>query len=130
MKNEIITVRPTETTATVQRLPNYVGISEQTAGATGLSMNLVVIPAGAKADPHVHLGDETAIDLLKGQVETRYGENLQKTVVNEAWDFIFIPAEVPHQPTNLSVTEAALAIVARHDANEQEHVKPYQPLTP
>ena len=130
MKDDIITVRLTVTTATVQRLPNYVGISELTAGSTGLSMNLVVIPAGAKADPPVHLGYETAIYLLKGRVETRYGDKLAKTVVNEAGDFIFIPAGVPHQPINLSETEAALAIVARHDANEQEHVKPYQPLTP
>ncbi|MFO1429828.1 MAG: cupin domain-containing protein [Candidatus Competibacteraceae bacterium] len=130
MKGDIITIRPTVATTTVQRLPNYVGISEQTAGATGLSMNLVVIPAGAKADPHVHLGYETAIYLLKGRVETRYGENLAKTVVNEAGDFIFIPAGVPHQPINLSETEAALAIVARNDANEQEHVQPYPLLTP
>lgn len=130
MKDDIITVRPTVTTATLQRLPNYVGISEQTAGSTGLSMNLVVIPAGARADPHVHLGYETAIYLLKGRVETRYGENLAKTVVNEAGDFIFIPAGVPHQPINLSETEAALAIVARNDANEQEHVRPYPIFTP
>ncbi|HYQ92834.1 MAG TPA: cupin domain-containing protein [Candidatus Competibacteraceae bacterium] len=130
MKDDIITVRPTVTTATLQRLPNYVGISEQTAGSTGLSMNLVVIPAGAKADPHVHLGYETAIYLLKGRVETRYGENLSKTVVNEAGDFIFIPAGVPHQPVNLSETETALAIVARNDANEQEPVQPYRPPTP
>ena len=130
MKDDIITVRPTVTTATVQRLPNDVGISEQTAGATGLSMNLVVIPAGAKAEPHVHLGYETAIYLLKGRVETRYGDQLAKTVVNEAGDFIFIPAGVPHQPINLSETEAALAIVARNDANEQEPVQPYRPLTP
>src|SRR5512143_682382 len=130
MKDDIITVRPTMTTATVQHLPNYVGISEQTAGATGLSMNLVVIPAGAKAEPHFHLGYETAIYLLKGRVETRYGDNLAKTVVNEAGDFSFIPAGVPHQPINLSETEAALAIVARNDANEQEHVQPYQPPTP
>jgi uncharacterized RmlC-like cupin family protein len=128
MKDEIITVRPTVTTATAQRLPNYVGISEVTAGSTGLSMNLVVIPAGANAEPHVHLGYETAIYLLKGRVETRYGDKLAKTVVNEAGDFIFIPAGVPHQPINLSETEAALAIVARNDANEQEHVQPYRPL--
>ena len=71
MKDDIITVRPTVTTATVQRLPHYVGISEQIAGATGLSMNRVVIPAGAKADPPVHLGYETASYRLQGRVETR-----------------------------------------------------------
>lgn len=127
MKDDIITVRPTVTTDTLQKLPNYVGISETSAGATGISMNMVVIPAGAKAEPHFHKGYETAIYLLKGRVETRYGENLAKSVINEAGDFIFIPAGVPHQPINLSATEAAIAIVARNDANEQESVQVYKP---
>src|SRR4029079_14700067 len=44
------------------------------------------------------------------------------SVVNEAGDFIFIPPDVPHQPINLSNTEPAIAIVARNDPDEQEHV--------
>jgi len=127
MQDEIVTVRPAVTTGTIQKLPNYVGISEATAGATGLSLNLVVIPPAAKAEPHFHEGFETAIYMLQGRVETRYGENLAKSVVNEAGDFIFIPAGVPHQPVNLSETEPALAIVARNSANEQETVQVYKP---
>lgn len=126
MKDDILTVRPTVTTDTVQRLPNYVGISETTVGSKGVSMNLVVMPAGAKAEPHFHEGYETVIYMLKGRVETLYGENLAKYVVNEAGDFIFIPAGVPHQPVNLSTTDAAIAIVARNDANEQESVQVYK----
>ena len=33
----------------------------------------------------------------------------------------------PHQPVNLSETEAARAIVVRNDPNEQEHVILYDP---
>jgi len=44
---------------------------------------------------------------------------------NEAGDFIYIPAGLPHQPTNLSDTEAAHAIVSRNDPNEQENVVLY-----
>ena len=124
MSNEIITVRPDVTTMTRQRLPNFVGISAATAGATGVSMNLVIIPPGGAADPHLHRNYETAIYLLKGRVETRYGPGLRHSVVNEAGDFIFIPANVPHQPINLSDTEPTHAIVARNDANEQESVEP------
>ena len=127
LDQDIITVRPAETVDTIQRLPNFVGISEQTAGAQGLSMNLVVIPPGAKAEPHYHDGYETAIYLLEGQVQTFYGENLAKSVVNQKGDFIFIPSGVPHQPVNLSSTEAALALVARNDPNEQESVQVYRP---
>ena len=124
---DIVTVRPLETVDTIQKLPNYVGISAQTAGATGLSMNIVIIPPAAKAEPHFHNGFETAIYLLKGKVETFYGENLAKSVINTAGDFIFIPDGVPHQPVNLSDTEAAIALVSRNDPNEQESVQVYQP---
>lgn len=125
MSDEIITVRPDATTMTRQRLPNFVGVSAPTTGATGISMNLVIIPPGGAAEPHLHRNYETAIYLLKGRVETRYGPGLRQSVINEAGDFIFIPANVPHQPINLSDTEPAQAIVARNDPNEQESVEPY-----
>lgn len=126
---EIVTVRPEKTTMTRQRLPNFVGISGASAGSQHLSMNLVIIPPGGAAQPHVHRGYETAIYLLQGRVETRYGPGLRKSVIHEAGDFIFIPADVPHQPVNLSATEPAHALVARNDPNEQESVVMYDPAT-
>ena len=127
LDQEIVTVRPEITTDTIQKLPNYIGISELTTGAKGISMNIVVIPPGAKAEPHFHENFETAIYLLKGKVETLYGENLSKSVINEEGDFIFIPEGVPHQPRNLSDSEPAIAIVSRNDPNEQESVQLYFP---
>jgi uncharacterized RmlC-like cupin family protein len=123
----VVTVRPSAETMTRQQLPYFVGIAGPTAGATGLSMNLVVIPPGGVAEPHIHRGYETAVYLLKGRVETRYGRRLRQSMINEAGDFIFIPADVPHQPVNLSDTEPAHAIVARNDPNEQENVVLYDP---
>lgn len=125
--SEVITVRPDAETLTRQRLPYFVGISGSTAGTTGLSLNLVIIPPGAAAEPHLHKDYETAIYLMKGRVETCYGEGLKQCVIHEAGDFIFIPAGVPHQPRNLSDTEPAQAIVARNDPNEQENVVLYNP---
>jgi uncharacterized RmlC-like cupin family protein len=112
---------------TRQRLPYFVGIYSDTAGSRSLSMTLVVIPPGATAEPHVHRGYETAIYVLKGRVETRYGRSLRHSVVNEAGDFVYIPADVPHQPRNLSADEPATAIVARSDAGESESVVLYDP---
>lgn len=126
---EIVTVRPQGETMTRQRLPYFVGISAARAGSRGLSLNLVMIPPGGCALPHSHRGFETAIYLLRGRVETRYGQGLAKSVINEAGDFIFIPPDLPHQPFNLSDSEPAQAIVARNDANEQESVMPYDPAT-
>lgn len=125
---DVVTVRPTATTMTRQRFPNFIGVSGATAGATGISMNMVVIPPGGVAEPHRHRGYETAIYLLEGRVETLYGPGLRKAVINEAGDFIFIRAGVPHQARNLSATEPARAIVARNDPNEQESVELYDPL--
>ncbi len=125
LEKSIVTVRPDVQIDTLQRLPNYVGISGKTAGASGISMNVVIIPAGARAKPHYHEGFETAIYLLKGDVQTYYGESLKQFCINTKGDFIFIPAGVPHMPVNLSDTEDAIAIVARNDANEQESVREY-----
>jgi uncharacterized RmlC-like cupin family protein len=120
----VVTVRPDRAEATRQHLPAFVGISAATAGATGIGMNLVVIPPGAAADAHYHDGFETAIYVLSGRVETRYGDRLRATTVNEAGDFLFIPAGVPHCPRNLSTTEPVRALVARNTASEQESVVP------
>jgi uncharacterized RmlC-like cupin family protein len=60
-------------------------------------------------------------------VDTRYGHKLEKSIICQEGDFILIKPDVPHQPINLSVTEPALAIVARNDPNEQESVVHYGP---
>jgi uncharacterized RmlC-like cupin family protein len=120
-------VRPEREVATKQRLPYFVGVSGATVGAQGLSMHLVVIPPGARAEPHSHRGYETAIYVLEGRVETRYGPQLESTVVSEAGDFLFIPPDMPHEAVNLSATEPARAIVARNDPAEQDNVVPYRP---
>ena len=123
----VTVIRTPPEVLTRQKLPNFVGISAETVGARGLSMNLVVIPPGAAAEPHFHKGFESAVYVLEGRVETRYGPGLKESVITEAGDFLFIPPDVPHQPINLSATEAARAIVVRNDPNEQEHVILYEP---
>lgn len=128
-EQELVTVRPEHETLTRQQLPYFVGISGATAGSRGLSMHMVVIPPGGAAKPHRHAEFETAIYLLEGRVETRYGAGLRQSVINEAGDFLFIPPDVPHQAFNLSATEPARAIVARNDPHEQERVVPYDPAT-
>ena len=121
----IVTVRPDTTVGSKQKLSMFVGISGPTAGATKLCLYKVMIPPGGRAEAHSHAGHETAIYLLKGRVETFFGEGLRQSVINEAGDFIFIPPDLPHQPVNLSDTEFAEAIVARTDPNEQESVVLY-----
>ena len=79
---EVTPIRPLQEVLTRQRLPYFVGISGSTVGARGLSMHLVVIPPGARAEPHIHRGYETGIYVLEGRVETRYGPRLESSVTN------------------------------------------------
>lgn len=123
----VCAVRPEREVLTQQRLPYFVGISASTAGAQGLSMHLVVIPPGARSEPHAHAGHETAIYVLEGEVETRYGDGLASSVVSAAGEFLFIPPGVPHVAINLSPTQPARAIVARNNASEHDTVVPYRP---
>ncbi|TAK34585.1 MAG: cupin domain-containing protein [Chloroflexota bacterium] len=105
-----------------QGLPYFVGISGHNAGARGISMNMVVIPAGGAGEPHCHSNFESTIYLVKGRVLTKYGDGLAQSAIVEAGDFLYIGPNVWHQPINLSETEEAIAIVARNDPEEQEHV--------
>jgi uncharacterized RmlC-like cupin family protein len=123
-------VRPTEEVATLQRLPYFLGISGASVGAGGLSMHVVVIPPGAQAEPHVHVGYETGIYVLEGVVRTRWGQHLEHEVVSRAGEFLFVPPGVPHDATNLSATEPARAVVARNDPAEQDKVVPYRLAEP
>ena len=125
--DEIVTVRPLTTSTSKQKLKQFVGISGANSGARGLSMNRVVIPPGGQAAAHRHVGSESAIFLLAGSVKTFYGPCLERSVINQTGDFLFIPAGVIHMPVNLSASEPAIAIVARNDANEQEHVELHTP---
>jgi uncharacterized RmlC-like cupin family protein len=125
LKYTVRGLKPEIEVMTRQRLPYFIGISGQTVGAQGLCMHLVVIPPGARAEPHIHAGYETGIYVLEGRVLTRWGEALENEITSEAGEFLFIPPGVPHEAINLSSTEPARAVVARNDPAEQDKVLPY-----
>lgn len=120
----VVTVRPAQAAAAKQGFAFFQGICRENAEAKGLCLYKVVIPPGGAAEAHYHAGHETAVYLLEGNVETFYGDRLQHSVVNGPGDFVYIPAGLPHKPVNLSLTEPAVAIVARTDPNEQEGIVP------
>jgi uncharacterized RmlC-like cupin family protein len=125
-KRSVQALRPEREVLTRQQLPYFIGISGKTVGARGLSMHIVVIPPGARAEPHRHVGYETGLYVLEGRVLTRWGASLEHEVVSEPGDFLFVPPGVPHEAINLSATVPARAVVARNDPEEQEKVEPYR----
>jgi uncharacterized RmlC-like cupin family protein len=70
----------------------FEGISAQTVGARGICMHRLEIPPSGSARPHLHEHHETAIYVLQGRAEVRYGENLREHLEVRAGQFLFIPA--------------------------------------
>jgi uncharacterized RmlC-like cupin family protein len=103
-----------------------VGMSGKNVGAKRLSMNVATIPPGGVAAAHIHVGFEVMLYILEGKVRHEYGPGLRLSVDNEAGDFIFIEPGVPHEVFNRSTTEPVVAVVARSDADEWEHIVPYE----
>ncbi|MGY8778761.1 MAG: cupin domain-containing protein [Longimicrobiales bacterium] len=98
------------------------GMSAKNVGASKLSMNVATVPPGAVAYAHIHVDFEVMLFILQGHVRHEYGDNLEKTIDNQAGDFIFIEPGVPHEVINLSETEPVIAVVARSDASEWENI--------
>jgi uncharacterized RmlC-like cupin family protein len=114
-------VRSDETYVGQQGLTYFAGIAAETVGSCGICMHLVRLPPGVRAHAHLHEQHETAIYVLSGEVEMWYGERLEQHLVVRAGEFLYIPANMPHQPFNATQLEA-VAVLARTDPNEQESV--------
>ena len=117
-----VVVDANDTYSGAQGLDYFEGISGRSAGARGLSMLRLEMPPGARARPHLHEHHETAIYVLSGRSEMRYGEGLRAQLEVRAGQFLFIPAGMPHLPSNPSDREACVLVLARTDPHEQESV--------
>ena len=101
------------------------GLSGANVGSRQLSMNVATVPPGAIAFAHIHVDFEVMLYILSGQVRHRFGESLTEVVDNGPGDFIFIEPGIPHEVFNLSDTDPVVAVVARSDAGEWEHIIDY-----
>lgn len=117
----VTTVRNNTPMVTKQQVQIYRGIAKATAGSQQLSMSRIVLPPGMKGLRHMHRNSETVIYVLEGESRTLIGINGEIVVDNQAGDFLFIPANVWHQPTNVS-GQPVIAIEARADADDQSNV--------
>lgn len=119
---EVLVLTPPATEQAKQEIPVFFGVSNASAGATGLSLNLTAFPPGANSNTHMHRDFETAIYGVEGAVEIYYGERLEHSCVLTRGAFCFIPPGLPHKAYNLSETEPGLFVTARNDPSEQENV--------
>lgn len=114
-------VKPSEAYGGKQGLNYFAGIAAETVGSTGLCMHVVTIPPGGRAKAHLHEAHELAVYVLSGTARTWFGERLEDFADMGPGEMMYIPAGVPHLPTNIG-TEPCTAIIARTDPREQESV--------
>ena len=121
-KPTCVVMRPGAPFIGKQGLSYAPAISAETVGAKALHMQMLTMPPGARAKAHLHEAHETALYVLSGEAGMYYGDKLEHHMINRAGDFVYIPANMPHLPYNLSATEPVVAIISRTDPNEQESV--------
>ena len=121
----ILVIRAPDTNRGWNGIRYKTGLSEKNVGARRLSMNVATIPPGGVAYAHIHVDFEVMLYILEGRVRHEYGPDLSLNVENAAGDFIFIEPGIPHEVCNMSDTEPVVAVVARSDASEWEHIVDY-----
>ena len=93
-------------------------ISQATTGAYNIYMGLFRVPAGARGHPHYHENCESALYMLKGSIEIRWGDHLEEQLIVEEGDMLYVPPRETHIVVNRSEGEPAEYIVARDSPTE------------
>jgi len=97
-------------------------ISQATTGATSIYMGHFRVPPGAQSRPHYHANCESAVYMLSGRLEVRWGDHLEQTLTLEPGDMVFVPPRETHILHNRSEAEPAEYVVAR-DAPTEDSVE-------
>ena len=100
-------------------------ISQATTGATNIFMGRFQVPAGAQSRPHYHDNCESALYMLSGAIEIRFGDQLEESLTVEAGDMLYVPPRETHTVQNVSAAEPAEYIVARDSPTEDSVEVPW-----
>ncbi len=112
-------IRPGQTYIGKQGFAYGAGASAETTGAEHMCMNVLPMPAGARAKVHYHRGIETIAYLLEGECAVYYGEDVEHRALIRAGDQMYLPADVPHAPCNESSAPCTW-LVAHSSGSDQD----------
>jgi uncharacterized RmlC-like cupin family protein len=93
-------------------------VSQATTGAQNIFMGVFSVPAGARSRPHYHENCESAVYILSGELEVKWGDHLEEVVRLEQGDLVYVPPRETHILENLSDSEPAEYVVARNSPEE------------
>jgi len=100
-------------------------ISQATTGATNIFMGRFRVPPGAESRPHYHAACESALYMLSGSIEIRWGDHLEERLTVEPGDMLYVPPSLTHVVANRSESEAAEYVVARDSPTEDSVEVPW-----
>ena len=100
-------------------------VSQATAGSSNIYMGHFRVPAGSQGRPHYHANCESALYMLTGSIEIRWGDRLEETLTVEPGDMLYVPPRQTHVVVNRSATEPAEYVVARDSPTEDSVEVPW-----
>lgn len=100
-------------------------VSQATTDAHNIYMGVFRVPAGAQSRPHYHADCESAVYMLSGRLNVRWGEALEHALSLEPGDLVYVPPRETHLLENPSETEAAEYVVARDTPREDSVQVPW-----
>lgn len=103
-----------ETEVSSGAMTRLAGVSESLTGSTGIHLAIATVPPGRCSTTHYHTNCESAIYVVSGDGLFLSGPDLDQEDEIATGDFIYVPADSPHQPVNTSQTENLVLIVARN----------------
>jgi uncharacterized RmlC-like cupin family protein len=97
-------------------------VSQVTTGASNIYMGVFRVPPEAQSRPHYHADCESAVYMLSGHLNVRWGEGLEHALSLDPGDLVYVPPRETHLLENPSESEAAEYVVAR-DAPQEDSVE-------
>ena len=104
-------IAPGQTYVGKQGFTYGAGASAETVGAEHVCMNVLPVPPGGRAKVHYHQGIETIAYVLDGESYLYYGDSLEHRIAVRAGEQVFVPADVPHAPSNESAATCTIIVV-------------------
>ncbi len=114
-------------------------ISQATTGARDIYMGRFRVPPGAQSRPHYHDGCESALYMLAGSIEIRWGDHLEEQLVVEPGDMLYVPPRITHsgatdtssaKPANHSIAEPSNQGMPGARQTEPDAGTPSTPIRP
>lgn len=97
-------------------------VSQATTGASNIYMGVFRVPPTAQSRPHYHADCESAVYMLSGRLNVRWGQQLEHSLALEPGDLVYVPPRETHLLENPSDSQAAEYVVAR-DAPQEDSVE-------